>query len=279
MTDLATIRFSSSYYKNWKGQAVPYGMYSDNTPLVKTDIREISENADTLIVRPKVLMDLIVALFLVDSVTQCGGLIERLILPYVPGARQDRINFTGDVLFTSASVASLINDRPFNLVKILDPHSTTIRSFIRNVAEYPLGKVADMLPNTYDGVIAPDKGAMRRAAVFAAAMGHRPLIQAEKQRDPSNGVLSGFAVKVEKGKHYLVADDICDGGGTFIGLAEKIKEQGATADLYVSHGIFSKGTKHLRQYYKNIYSTNSLAINDSAEVNVLDVITPMEGTT
>lgn len=39
----------------------------------------------------------------------------------------------------------------------------------------------------------------------------------------------------------LIVDDICDGGGTFVGLAKELRAAGATrVYLYVTHGIFSK---------------------------------------
>ncbi len=58
---------------------------------------------------------------------------------------------------------------------------------------------------------------------------------------------------------YLVVDDICDGGGTFLGLADKFWKQTSisTLDLYVTHGIFSKGVRELLRMYHNVYSTDS----------------------
>ena len=46
----------------------------------------------------------------------------------------------------------------------------------------------------------------------------------------------------------LIVDDICDGGMTFIKVAEVLKNFGTKQiDLAVSHGLFSKGgSLHLR---------------------------------
>ena len=56
----------------------------------------------------------------------------------------------------------------------------------------------------------------------------------------------------------LIIDDICDGGGTFIGLAKELKQKNA-GDLYlaVSHGIFSKGLEALNTYFTKLYTTDS----------------------
>jgi ribose-phosphate pyrophosphokinase len=46
-----------------------------------------------------------------------------------------------------------------------------------------------------------------------------------------------------------MVDDICDGGMTFIKIAEALTTQYNIKELslYVSHGLFTKGTEVLRQ--------------------------------
>jgi ribose-phosphate pyrophosphokinase len=58
------------------------------------------------------------------------------------------------------------------------------------------------------------------------------------------GQLSGFHTNIAdfEGKTCFIVDDICDGGGTFVGLAALLKSRHAgKIVLIVSHGIFSKG--------------------------------------
>ncbi len=59
---------------------------------------------------------------------------------------------------------------------------------------------------------------------------------------------------------YVIVDDICDGGATFIEIAKKIKAADPFARIYliVTHGIFSKHTRELAEYFENIYTTNSI---------------------
>lgn len=254
------------------------GMYSDATTFVKTDdFNEIVERADTVMLRPQTLPELLAGLSVVDGVRYHGGKINRLILPYIPGARQDRSNPKGDVAFMLNTIGRLINSYNFETVLVADPHSRVAGDVIKNMVEYPLIKMYEKLPGEYYRVIAPDKGATRRAtnaSVFCKTES-LAVVFADKTRSVVDGSLTGFNVEVEAGKHYIVVDDICDGGGTFVGLGEKIREQNATADLFVTHGIFSKGTSELRKHYKTIYTTNTRDISDRNRVEVIDILSEM----
>lgn len=255
-------------------------LYSDTTPMIKMEnFDEIVEEADTVILKPSSLSSLVEGLFLVDAINYQGGQLDYLVLPYVPGARQDRTNEAGDVLFTAKSVADMINARGFSRVVILDPHSPVTTELIDNVRVYPLEKVADKMWAGYDGIIAADEGGRERAETFAKAM-NLPIFYGRKHRDVETGKLSGFDVDVlTRGGYYLVVDDICDGGGTFIGLGNQINnEQGAYADLYVSHGIFAKGYVDLLHTFEHIYTTDSRSIREypPKRVNVLPIMRDME---
>jgi ribose-phosphate pyrophosphokinase len=168
----------------------------------------------------------------------------------------------------------MINVRDFSQVVILDPHSPESVRRIRNAEVFPLDRVAAKVWQGYSGIIAADKGGQDRAEQFAKAM-DLPIYYGSKHRDVSTGRLTGFALEPIPFGHYLVVDDICDGGGTFIGLAKKIREQGCFADLFVSHGIFSKGTDELKKYYKNIYTTDSRKINERNDVMIISLLNEM----
>lgn len=252
-------------------------MYSDSTTRVKIpEFEEIVGEADTLLLTSSVASTVLAAFSICDGVEAHGGRIDNLILPYIPGARQDRSNPTGDVGFMLQTMARLINSYEFDRVLTVDPHSYRSLDRIEAVTEYPLGRVYEKLWKGYNGVIAPDKGAVNRAGLAAHILG-KPLVIGSKTRDVATGALSGFEVTVEPGAHYVVVDDICDGGGTFLGLGERIREQGAYADLFVTHGIFSKGLVDLRKVYKNIYTTNTRTnVMNFRDLHVFDVVSDMK---
>jgi ribose-phosphate pyrophosphokinase len=88
------------------------------------------------------------------------------------------------------------------------------------------------------------------------------VVYCNKKRDPETGKLDGFSIydydpnPNSNGTELLIVDDICDGGGTFVGLAKKLREAGAKkVHLFVTHGIFSKGVP--LEGIDTIYTTDS----------------------
>jgi ribose-phosphate pyrophosphokinase len=258
--------------------------YPDGTPMVGNPYAENnlyrSDEWATMVLRPKTMESFLTGMFLADALEERGRRVRNLVLPFVPGARQDRMNHVGDFLFTAKSVAKMINERKFDQVAILDPHSNVVTGLIDRSVVFPLAGITQNYNTNYNGIIAPDAGAGARTREFAEALaeeaGHGfEIIQAHKSREVATGKLSGFEVSVDKGMKYLVVDDICDGGGTFVGLGQQIVKQGATADLFVTHGIFSKGTAKLNEIYGVVTTTDSTLFekHDAGVIEITNLMT------
>ncbi len=207
--------------------------------------------------------DLIMLAMFADAVHQRE---EKLLiaLPYLPGARADRGNPFGAKVY-----ADFINSLHADRVICLDPHSPIMPSLIERLTVYPvervirkvLGDQGDSYRHPYDGVIAPDKGARDRAQRAADVL-HVPVFTAGKTRDFETGAISGFHMEdvLPEAGRFLIVDDICDGGGTFNGLADAIHENNGKRrflDLWVTHGIFSKGMDELSERFEEIHTTDS----------------------
>jgi ribose-phosphate pyrophosphokinase len=213
-------------------------------------------------------------LHLLHLLEMFGDRVTQLVIPFFPGARQDR---TSDGMYPiSARVfADAINHYGVKQVVILDPHSDVTPALVKNVSVYPITRwIANDIPMSMiglKGIIAPDAGAQKRA-FDVAAMRNLPLIQCLKHRDPKTGKLSDVEVqKVFEQGEYLVVDDICDGGATFIGLADAwfAVNPETKLSLLVSHGIFSKGTDELFARYSNIYTSDSFDQTNNPGVTVI----------
>ena len=188
-----------------------------------------------------------------------------LSLHYVPYARQDRVCNEGEALSIKV-FADLVNSMGFDTVYTLDNHSEVSTALINNVANIPVENILERnLPwdlVSEDLVLcSPDAGANKKSYNVAKALGISEVIRADKRRDVSTGKITGTEVFCGdlEGKNVLVVDDICDGGYTFIKLAEKLKEKNAgDLYLYVTHGIFSKGVDCLIEAgYSRVFTTNS----------------------
>lgn len=240
----------SVIYNDGTIQDVAFSNYPDGTFYTKWRPSEGSEIHAVQFVGTTV-DELNRALFLVDALNFRGMFVDYFICPFIPGGRQDRMNTEGDFLFTLGSVASEINNRHFFKVITMDPHSINSRRQIRNLSVLEADAYWTEFIGKYDGVIIPDKGAVNRAKDLAFAI-NVPCFQAEKVRDVETGQLTGFTFPDVKPGNYLVVDDICDGGGTFIGLANE-RPEGVNLDLYVTHGVFSKGLGDLYKCYGNVF--------------------------
>jgi ribose-phosphate pyrophosphokinase len=201
--------------------------------------------------------DLGAVLVLNDALVRRGCRVT-LFCPYLPGARQDR-----GAPLTAKVVADVINLGRFERVIGLDPHSDVMPALLdRFVAVSPdcIVRAAPVRRAIFDGatgVICPDAGAVKRTETVAAAL-DLPVVYARKHRDFATGTLSGFTCDaVDPDGTYVVVDDICDGGGTFLGLADVLGLPPAQLRLWVTHGIFSKGAAGLLDRFGRIGCTDS----------------------
>jgi ribose-phosphate pyrophosphokinase len=192
-----------------------------------------------------------------DGVKRAGHTTIAAI-PYLPGARMDRGAPLGAKVY-----ADIINGMGIDNLVALDPHSDVAPALYDNLTVVGLDELSfwSLQTENWDGVIVPDLGARKRAESVAEALGV-PVIQAQKHRDFETGKLSGFSCEHLPAKErFLIVDDICDGGGTFIGLADYLKEEQDIVPeqlgLWVTHGIFSQGLDELIKRFKYIYTTNS----------------------
>jgi ribose-phosphate pyrophosphokinase len=185
-----------------------------------------------------------------------------LILPYMPGARADR-----GTPFGLSVYADFMHSLELDQIIVFDPHSgmtgdqlhaaSNKQTYVRPHELFDQVHMRAIL-NGYTAIIAPDKGAVGRASAVAELAG-LPVITATKTRDEATGRLSNFHIDIEdKEGTYLIVDDICDGGGTFLGLAQAAGLDYGQLDLYVSHGVFSKeALSNLSKTFDYVYTTNS----------------------
>jgi ribose-phosphate pyrophosphokinase len=261
----------SKGFTPYKGEEISFKkfIFAGGEPHIKIDTTTLGCGERVMITqRIATSEDFIFLLLAAEALQQSGSISELyLTLPYFPGARQDRRMVEGEP-FTLKVYANLINEASFDEVVILDPHSDVTPALINNVTvvnnhvfvDQAILDIEGMVPEHYVSLVSPDAGASKKITSLAKYVQIQDIIKCDKDRDVTNGNIKGFEVhsKNIQGKTCVIVDDICDGGGTFVGLAQKLREEGAKrVYLVVTHGIFSKGFKQLNAYFDGIYTTDS----------------------
>jgi len=196
----------------------------------------------------------------------------HLYIPYLLGARSDRQFQDGGTSYIVDVLAPIINSLNFESVTMMDVHSDVSMGLIHNslninnvnLLKWALPQI-DNKNDAQDNVVlvSPDGGALKK--IYETASGAKlycDIIISAKHRDVKTGKLNGFNVPIIPNhidKTLVWVDDICDGGGTFIGEAIEANKNGHVGKKYliVTHGIFSAGFKELTKYFDGIYCTNS----------------------
>jgi ribose-phosphate pyrophosphokinase len=196
-----------------------------------------------------------------------------LYVPYFMGARSDRKFMDGGVNYLKQVICPIINSLKLDSILVLDPHSDVLEACLDNydkvdnhtVVKYALSDI-DNKNDAQERIclVSPDAGAYKKIFDVAKKFSINNIVTANKVRDLKTSKILSTEVPNLPGSvgdelQYVIIDDICDGGRTFIELAKAIKTQRADAKVYliVTHGIFSAGFKELSQYFERIYTTNS----------------------
>jgi ribose-phosphate pyrophosphokinase len=206
-----------------------------------------------------------------DALERTGVKSFELIMPYIPYARQDRVCDEGES-FSLKVFANIINSAEFDKVITLDAHSLVAPALLNNCVD---GSNESYILNSGHAtwrilqdetkellLISPDMGANKKSEKLMRDSDFKEMIQCDKTRDPKTGKLTGFKVLADDlgGLPCLIADDVCDGGGTFMGLAVELKKKNAgNLYLFVTHGIFSNGFDELKKHFKLIFCTDSFS--------------------
>jgi ribose-phosphate pyrophosphokinase len=214
----------------------------------------------------------------------------HLYIPYLLGARSDRQFVEGGTSYLRDVIAPILNLQNYSSVSCIDAHSDVASACINNlkvIDNHGFIKIAlarhnqISLKNAVDSftLVSPDAGALKKIYNLANNIRYnKDILIASKHRDIQSGKILSTYVPLRDGEHtnnnFLIVDDICDGGRTFIEIAKVIHEirPKAKVSLAVTHGIFSAGFNELSKYIEHIYCTNSIYnIEDNFNITQIDV--------
>lgn len=226
------------------------------------------------IVLKSTLPEALVALHQVSYAIDIQTRVDKhLSVQTMPDQRADRVEREGQTV-AAVVAANMIGQSGVQTVTIFDPHSQvcvnalnthfgtdlTVEDstdcFLEALYHYEDSDKVDY--EDINVIVAVDKGAIKRAEE-AAQHFNAKIIYADKRR--VKGKIVGHEIMattdtITKYDNIWVVDDLCDGGATFISIAKLLREEYEfnELNLYVTHGLFSRGKSELQQYYNHIVS-------------------------
>jgi ribose-phosphate pyrophosphokinase len=207
-------------------------------------------------------------MLLADAIRGRRLTLYNIIFDYLPFARQDRRAVDGDA-FSLKVFANMVNSLKSEIVTLIDPHSDVAPALFDNVRVIPQWTlVAEYFKQREHRdfiLVAPDAGALKKTYQLAGLWPGVRVLQGSKQRDPVTGSIT--ATHVDNTNHlplvvgnntdFVIVDDICDGGRTFIELAKAIRSGPGDLDqkiiLVVSHGLFTKYIDVIKEHIDEIW--------------------------
>lgn len=186
-----------------------------------------------------------------------------LHIPYLPYGRQDK-PIENNSTFGLHVFMIAIKDY-FSKITSFDVHNATLPrlyhpNFINVEPSVEIERI--IKDHNINYLVYPDKGACARYSHLSEL----ESCSAEKVRDQLTGEITGMTINsIPLSRNILVIDDICDGGRTFVEVAKLIKNYNPEKlVLYISHGIFSKGTKVLFDAgFDFIYTKEGIVSNEN----------------
>ncbi len=192
-----------------------------------------------------------------------------LMLPYFPYGRQDK-PVANDATFAKRSFVLILDLCQFKKIYTWDIHSDVGNPYnLVNTLPHLHGLQDALQPRT---IIFPDKGSFDRYFYLVESKGTLLRVAAEKIRDAATGKIVQITLPdiTLIDPPVLMIDDICDGGATFVELSDMLQKFGIQKHdihLFVTHGIFSKGTEYMfRHYFGRIFTIKG-EVNESSTLH------------
>jgi len=216
--------------------------------------------------------DIFKLLFLLNALKSNRASKVILMAPYFPYSRQDRVNEPGEPVSVEL-IASILSAAGADRIIALDIHNYKglgkAKKFVKNILCWDL--MADFIARQIDSswvVVAPDKGAKKRADYFAKSLKIKEVAYLKKIRpEPGRAEIKELVGADVREKKALIVDDMIDTGGTLIAAANFLKERGARQiSAAATHGLFSDNAleKINLSIIKTVYITDTMPIDSRA---------------
>lgn len=208
------------------------------------------------------------------------GMRFSISIYYLMGMRMDRVmDFNRP--FTLSIITNILDHLCAANISIFCPHSEASLDQFRNT--YATHIYSEEWEEAVKGILSaedfqmvlPDRGAVDRYFPDGAKVPADIIIGA-KVRDIGTGKITSIEVENPEaldGRPLLLVDDLCDGGGTFVGLAQAIKKvkPEASVNIIVNHMVNPKGIENLSKNFGRVWFSNSYKTWENLPDNVTQI--------
>lgn len=191
----------------------------------------------------------VMALHAADALRLADAARITLVLPYLPGTRQDKRKFNVREGVSTGLFARMIEASGVSMVVTVEPHNEAmvaafeprlcVMESVRIVRAYAAFLEARGLVG--DVVASPDVGGLENARDYAQVL-QRDLAALSKERDYSRtSVVANTTVLGDvQGRDVLLVDDIVDTGGSVVSAVHALWEAGAKGVVVAAaHALMS----------------------------------------
>ncbi|MFH1821807.1 MAG: ribose-phosphate diphosphokinase [Methanobacteriota archaeon] len=224
--------------------------------------------------------NLIELLLLLDTAKILGAKRIVAIIPYLAYTRQDKRFNPGEAI-SLRTISKLISQSGAEEIITVDIHQEeTLGNFsipAFNLTAMPLlGRYLKDLDLKNPIFIGADQGSIKRSALVALELKAEHYHLEKRRITPENVIVYPKNLSV-KGRDIVMVDDIVSTGGTIIGAAKMLQEQGAR-DVYVAcaHPVLSGNARQKLKDagIKQVIATDTIE-KDESVVSVAPLIADM----
>lgn len=239
---------------NLKNSDIKYRIFSFPDGEIQIELNELDRKEEYYIkCRITCANDLFILIQLNDILTR-QGIIWSLRINYLMSMRMDRV-MSFNRPFSLKIIKEILNTFSCKSIGIFEPHNYKATHFTKCYG-IPFNHNIDL---STDCVIFPDKGAEIRYNNGQFLN----YITFSKKRDIETGKILEFEIIkenfVSEPERFIFIDDLCDGGGTFLGELEVLKKEYPDTKYCISivHAVNLEGIKRLCNAFDEVHITNS----------------------
>ncbi len=256
------------------------GTFPDGEVYIRVEDFERVKNEKIIVVQSLYApqeRNLFTLLNMVSTLYDLGAEEVWAVVPYLCYSRADRAVLKGEAV-SAKTVLKLLQSVDIKHLFVIDVHNEAIFDF-SSIKSHNVFPSKDFARYLYDNgakpdiIVAPDKGAKKRAELLAHEFGI-PSTNMLKHRDPYTGKTTTRINKLDgEYKEAVLVDDIVSTGGSLVEAAKLLRVNGVEkVHVVVSHVVGQSAYQRLRTAVNGIIAgTTSIP----SPISTIDITTSL----